>query len=392
MQLDDERESDYIEDRRSDDGGGFGGGDPFGGTPYGPGGGDPYGGGPYGGGPFGGGGGMGGGFLGGMLGGILGGILSRPRGGDQYGGGTFGNDPYGRPPYGGDPYGGDPYGGRPPPPPGMGWGAKIAIFVAILIGVMIAIYFFTSRSTPRSSYPPPQRAQTVPRQMPQPGTRPINPANDPQAKLVSEMRKVLAKTEDTWDVLFRQMGKQYQRPRLVLFTNTTRSGCGQGRAATGPFYCPPDQRIYLDLRFFNEMERRLHAGGDFARAYVIAHEVGHHVQNQMGIMSKVNDMRSRMSKQEFNKVSVRLELQADCFAGVWAHHANKTKRFLDPGDIDQAMRAASAVGDDTIQRSSRGAVVPDSFTHGSSAQRMKWFKTGFDTGSIPACDTFSQGI
>ncbi len=387
MQLDDERESDYVEDRRTDGGGGYGGDDPFGGTPYGPGGGGPYGGGPFGGGPSGGG--PMGGFFGGVVGGLLGGLLSRSRGGDPYGGGPYQGGPYGGGPYGGGPYGGKPYGSGG----GMGIGAKIAIGIAILAGLLAAFYFFSS--PPRPAPAPTPRTQTMPPQVATqrpPAGRPVDPSKDSQAKLVTEMRKVLAKTEDTWDMLFKQMGQPYQKPKLVLFTNTTQSGCGQGRAATGPFYCPPDQRIYLDLRFFNEMEHRLKAGGDFARAYVIAHEVAHHVQNQMGIMNKVNEMRSRMSKQDFNKVSVRLELQADCFAGVWAHHSNRAKPFLDPGDIEEALRAASAVGDDTIQRSARGAVVPDSFTHGTSAQRMRWFKTGFETGSIKSCDTFKLPI
>lgn len=222
--------------------------------------------------------------------------------------------------------------------------------------------------------------------------RPVDPAKDPQAKLVSEMKKVLAKTEDTWAVLFKQAGSQYRQPRLVLYTGSTPSACGQGQAAMGPFYCPADQKVYLDLRFFNEMERRYRAGGDFARAYVIAHEIGHHVQTLTGVMQKTNAMRQRMSQTEYNKVSVRVELQADCYAGVWAHHANRAKPFLDPEDIDEALKAANAIGDDTLQRATQGAVVPDSFTHGSSAQRMRWFKTGFATGNVKACDTFSRPI
>jgi hypothetical protein len=160
----------------------------------------------------------------------------------------------------------------------------------------------------------------------------------------------------------------------------------------GPFYCPQDQSVYLDLRFFDQMERRFKAGGDFARAYVIAHEIGHHVQNQVGITRKTQAMRSRMSEREYNKVSVRVELQADCFAGVWAYHANNEKPFIEPGDIEEAIRAASAVGDDALQRASRGTVVPDSFTHGTSMQRVSWFKRGFDTGSVKACDTFSSNL
>lgn len=370
MQLDDERESDYVEDRRMDDGGSFGGDDPFGGRPYGGGGGF---GGSGGGGPF-------GGLFGGILGGILGGMLGRR------------NDPYGSPP---PPPGNQPPYGEPQYEPrrGMGLFGKIVIAVLVVAVAAVIIYFLNSGS--RSSYAPApmptQRPQTLPQAQRQPA-RPIDPASDPQARLVTEMKKVLAKTEDTWEALFAQMGGQYRKPYLVLFTNATQTACGQGRTATGPFYCPADQRVYLDLRFFNEMERRFRVSGDFARAYVIAHEVGHHVQNLTGTMNKVNEMRSRLSQADFNKVSVRLELQADCYAGVWAYHANKAKPFLDPGDIDEALKAASAVGDDTIQRSQRGSVVPDSFTHGTSEQRVRWFRNGFESGSLKSCDTFRQPV
>ncbi len=387
MQLDDERESDYVEDRRTEDGGLFGGG---GGDPYG-GGGGPYGGGsPYGGGGDYGGppGGFSGGLIGGLIGGVLGGLFSRRSGGDQYGA-----PPYGGPPYGGPPHGGDPY-YRRPNGSGMSSLTKLGIGIVIVAIALVISFFLSSSQQPSPGMAPrPQTQATRPPMQQQPQqARPVDAKRDPQAAMVTEMKKVLAKTEDTWEVLFKQMGGQYQKPRLVLFTNTTPSGCGQGKAATGPFYCPPDQRIYLDLRFFNEMARRFQVSGDFARAYVIAHEVGHHVQNLNGTMQKVNEMRSRMSKTEFNKVSVQLELQADCYAGVWAYHANKAKPFLDRGDIDEAIKAASAVGDDTIQRSTRGSVIPDSFTHGTSAQRVRWFKTGFDQGSLKACDTFRQPI
>lgn len=219
--------------------------------------------------------------------------------------------------------------------------------------------------------------------------QPIDPAKDPDAALKSEMRKVLAKTEDTWGDLFRQMGGQYQTPKLVAFSGRTGTACGAGDAAMGPFYCPGDRMVYLDMNFFREMEQRFKAGGDFARAYVIAHEIGHHVQNLTGITQKTDELRGRMSQKEYNRVSVRVELQADCFAGVWAHHAERKKSFLDPNDVDEALRAANAIGDDMLQKQSRGVVVPDSFTHGSSAQRIRWFKTGFETGSIKACDTFA---
>jgi uncharacterized protein len=220
-------------------------------------------------------------------------------------------------------------------------------------------------------------------------SRPIDPATDPEAAMVSEMKKILAKTEDTWEAIFQQGGAQYRRPSLVLFRGTTRTACGTGQSAMGPFYCPGDERVYLDLAFFDEMARRFRAGGDFARAYVIAHEIGHHVQRLTGVTAKTDQLRARLSETEYNKVSVRVELQADCFAGVWAHHANRAKPFLDPGDIEEALAAANAIGDDTLQRQSRGAVMPDSFTHGSSAQRVRWFRTGFDNGSLRRCDTFA---
>ena len=220
-------------------------------------------------------------------------------------------------------------------------------------------------------------------------SKPIDPARDPDAALKSEMRKILAKTEDNWGQMFSQMGRQYQKPTLVLYSGRTSTACGAGEAAMGPFYCPGDQKVYLDMAFFREMEQRFKAGGDFARAYVIAHEIGHHVQKLTGITDKTDAMRERLSKKDYNKVSVRVELQADCFAGAWANHANKAKPFLDPGDVDEALKAANAIGDDMLQKQSRGVVVPDSFTHGSSAQRVRWFKTGFETGSLKACDTFA---
>lgn len=219
--------------------------------------------------------------------------------------------------------------------------------------------------------------------------QPLDPANDPDAALKREVSKMLARNEDTWSALFQQMGGRYQAPRLVLFSGATATACGTGQSAMGPFYCPGDQKVYLDMDFFREMERKFRAGGDFARAYVIAHEIGHHVQNLMGITGKTDAMRDRVSKSDYNKISVRVELQADCFAGVWAHHSNKAKPFLDPNDVDEALRAANAIGDDALQRQSQGMVVPDSFTHGTSQQRMRWFKTGFETGSIKACDTFA---
>ncbi len=200
---------------------------------------------------------------------------------------------------------------------------------------------------------------------------------------------VLADTEDAWHELFRQMGREYQEPRLVLFTDMTQSGCGFASGASGPFYCPQDRRVYIDLGFFRELQARLGAGGDFAEAYVIAHEVGHHVQNLLGITDRVQAARSRVSQSEYNQLSVRLELQADFLAGVWARYTDRVKHVVEAGDIEEAMRAASAVGDDRLQSRSRGYVVPDSFTHGSSAQRVRWFRRGYETGDIRQGDTFN---
>ncbi|MEW5765028.1 MAG: neutral zinc metallopeptidase [Acidobacteriota bacterium] len=200
---------------------------------------------------------------------------------------------------------------------------------------------------------------------------------------------VLADTEDVWNALFRQQGANYREPRLVLFSGYTRSECGGASASVGPFYCPADEKVYIDLVFLEEMQRRLNAPGDFAAAYVIAHEVGHHVQKLLGIMDQVQEARAGMSEEEYNRLSVRLELQADFFAGVWAHHAQRTKHILEEGDIEEGMNAASAVGDDRIQRQSQGYVVPDAFTHGTSEQRLRWFLKGFRTGDLSQGDTFA---
>ncbi len=200
---------------------------------------------------------------------------------------------------------------------------------------------------------------------------------------------VLADTEDVWSKLFNEMGKQYVDPTLVMFNQATQSGCGFASAATGPFYCPADQKVYIDLSFFDELQNRFHASGEFAEAYVIAHEVGHHVQNLLGITDKVDAMRGRLSEKEMNALSVKLELQADFLAGVWAHYEEKFKNVLQPGDIESALNAANAIGDDRLQREAQGRVVPDSFTHGTSAQRMYWFKKGYQTGDINQGDTFN---
>jgi len=200
---------------------------------------------------------------------------------------------------------------------------------------------------------------------------------------------VLVDTEDVWNELFRQMGEQYKEPNLVLFRGNTSSGCGFASSATGPFYCPADEKVYIDLSFYDDLKNRFDAPGDFAMAYVIAHEIGHHVQNLMGTTDKVDAMRGRVSESEYNKLSVKLELQADFLAGVWAHHDQKMKNILEPGDIEEALRAASAVGDDRLQKQSQGTVVPDAFTHGTSEQRMRWFRKGFETGDVSQGDTFS---
>jgi predicted metalloprotease len=224
----------------------------------------------------------------------------------------------------------------------------------------------------------------VVQQAPQ-GHAPAPPANDPQAKFVSQ---VLRSTEVVWADVFRQAGKTYQPPKLRLFRGSFPTACGMGQAAMGPFYCPGDRIVYLDMGFFNVMSQRLGAPGQFAQAYVIGHEVGHHVQNLLGISDKVDAMRQRGSEAQANAMSVRLELQADCFAGVWAKRSDDAKGWLEAGDVESALNAASQIGDDTLQRKSQGQVVPESFTHGSSAQRVGWFKRGLQSGDINQCNTF----
>jgi predicted metalloprotease len=214
------------------------------------------------------------------------------------------------------------------------------------------------------------------------------PPSDEMGRFVAG---VLADTEKTWGALFQQLGRQYRNPALVLFTGATPTACGTGQTAMGPFYCPLDQKVYIDLQFYQALRDKFRAPGDFAQAYVISHEVGHHVQNQLGIMQKMDEYRRRMSETQYNALSVRLELQADCFAGVWAHHAGN-RNLLEAGDVEEALRAAAAIGDDTIQHRTQGRIVPDSFTHGSSEQRMRWFMTGMKSGQIAACNTFDANI
>ena len=211
------------------------------------------------------------------------------------------------------------------------------------------------------------------------------PADDQMAKFVS---KVLASTEDTWNEVFRASGKQYVEPKLVLFSGMTPTACGTGQAAMGPFYCPGDQKVYIDLSFYRDLKDRFKAPGEFAQAYVIAHEVGHHVQNQLGIAEQVHRAQQRASRAEANALSVRMELQADCLAGVWGKRTDTMKGILEPGDLEAALNAASAIGDDRLQQQAQGRIVPESFTHGSSDQRVRWFKRGFETGDINQCNTF----
>jgi predicted metalloprotease len=220
-------------------------------------------------------------------------------------------------------------------------------------------------------------------------TRPLPAADNELADFVSV---VLADTEDTWHQLLAEHGRRYQEPALVLFSDQVHSACGFASAASGPFYCPADHKVYLDLVFFDELRTRFRAPGDCAQAYVIAHEVGHHVQNLLGITSEVHARKQRLSTTRANELSVRLELQADCFAGVWAHHAQRVRNILEQGDLEEALSAASAVGDDRIQRQARGYVVPDSFIHGTSRQRMQWFAYGFESGDFLRCDTFSSSL
>ncbi|MEP6885735.1 MAG: neutral zinc metallopeptidase [Gammaproteobacteria bacterium] len=213
-------------------------------------------------------------------------------------------------------------------------------------------------------------------------------ANDPQVDFV---RAVLGDTEDVWGAYFQAMGKTYVRPKLVLFSGQVRSACGFASAASGPFYCPGDQKVYIDLTFYRQLATEFGAPGDFARAYVIAHEVGHHVQNLLGITDKADQSEQRLGRSGANHVSIEIELQADCFAGVWAAQANKARKILEPGDLESGLNAASSVGDDTLQKREQGTVVPDSFTHGTSAQRVRWFRRGFEVGKIENCDTFGAG-
>jgi uncharacterized protein len=294
------------------------------------------------------------------------------RGAGGFGGGGFGGGGFGG---GGIPIGG---GGGGLFKGGIGFVAFIVI--ALIFGVdPMALLSGLGGGDTGSSYTAPATTQS--------SRTARTPAADAETTFVS---RVLKSTEDVWTSLFRDMGRQYVDPKLVLYRDATRTGCGTGQAAMGPFYCPADERVYLDLGFFDDLASRFHAPGQFPQAYVIAHEVGHHVQNQLGITAKVDQMRQSMSKRDANALSVRVELQADCFAGVWANRADQESggKMIDDKDVDQALAAASAIGDDRLQKQAQGRIVPDSFTHGSSAQRARWFRIGLDSGDPNKCDTF----
>jgi len=255
----------------------------------------------------------------------------------------------------------------------IGLGTVVIAVVAMLLGVDPSVVFNLAGdpnppTTQQQSAPPP-------------------PAEDTAARFVSH---VLGDTEDTWRTLFAQSGKTYEDPKLVLFSGSTDTACGMGQSASGPFYCPGDRKVYIDLTFFKELGSRFGAPGDFAQAYVIGHEVGHHVQNLLGISGQVQAERQRSDAVRANQLSVKLELQADCFAGIWAHHADRSRQVLEAGDIDEGLNAATAIGDDRLQQQSGGHVVPDSFTHGSSAQRVRWFKRGLESGNPAVCNSFKS--
>ncbi|MBP1852658.1 KPN_02809 family neutral zinc metallopeptidase [Rhizobium halophytocola] len=290
------------------------------------------------------------------------------RRGTSMGRGGFGNSPFGR--------------GVRIPTGGRGGGLSIGtiIFLVVIYFVLklmgIDMLQMMDGGSTSSGY---EQSQ---------GTRPSGTSND---EMTAFVRTVLAETEDTWTGIFKASGETYEKPTLVLFSGRTSSGCGTASSATGPFYCPTDRKVYLDTDFFRQLQQQFGASGDFAEAYVIAHEVGHHVQNQIGVLPKFNQARQQMSETQANQMSVRVELQADCFAGIWGKFTDQ-KGILEAGDLEEALNAAHQIGDDTLQKQGQGYVVPDSFTHGTSEQRMAWFKRGFDSGKMSACDTFSGAI
>jgi predicted metalloprotease len=262
--------------------------------------------------------------------------------------------------------------------PGIAVGGGIGTVALVLIALFFGIdpsVILQGGGDPPGGAPPQQQVQ------------PRAPAKDDE--MANFVAVVLGDTEDTWKELFGRMKRQYREPKLVLFTNVVQSACGTAQSAMGPFYCPGDQKVYIDLGFYRDLRERLGAPGDFAQAYVIAHEVGHHVQNLLGIAERVEGMRRRASKEQGNAIQVRMELQADCFSGVWAANAHRSRQILEAGDVEEGLNAAAAIGDDRLQKRSQGHVVPESFTHGSSAQRVRWFKQGFESGDPRKCDTFA---
>jgi predicted metalloprotease len=257
---------------------------------------------------------------------------------------------------------------------GGGIGVIVIALIAMFLGIDPGVVMQGARDV---------SVATAPREAPVPTKQPSR--DDRMADFIAA---VLGSTEDTWTEIFARGGKNYEKPVLVLFSGAVQSACGFAQAAVGPFYCPADHKLYIDLAFYRDLQDKFRAPGDFAQAYVIAHEIGHHVQNQLGIAEQVRRAQSRASERQGNALQVRMELQADCLAGIWAAYANSSKRILEPGDVEEGLRAASAVGDDRIQMASRGYVSPESFTHGSSEQRMRWFRRGLETGDLKACDTF----
>jgi hypothetical protein len=263
----------------------------------------------------------------------------------------------------------------------VGRGAVVGGGLGTVVLVLLALWFGVDPSVVLQGVDPgdSRSAPSVPQQRAPAGDEPLR----------DFVSVILADTEDTWGELFRQMGRQYQRPHLVLFSGAVQSACGFAEAAVGPFYCPGDRKLYIDLSFYRDLRDKIGAPGDFAQAYVIAHEVGHHVQNLLGITARIQEAQGRRSRTEANALQVKMELQADCLAGVWANNAQRARQILESGDIEEGLNAAAAIGDDRLQRQAQGRVVPESFTHGSSAQRVRWFKRGIETGDPGQCDTFT---
>ena len=274
------------------------------------------------------------------------------------------------------------YRGRP-----MG-GAGIKLGLGAIVAVLLGWFFGID---PRVMLGLVQTVENTQEQIPPPPEPGVRQTGSPEDEVADFASVVLADTEDTWTALFAERGLQYVPPKLALFTDIAQTGCGRAGASVGPFYCPLDQKVYIDLSFYQELKDKFAAPGDFARAYVLAHEVGHHVQNLLGTSDKVRAAQQRSSERDANALSVRLELQADCYSGIWANHADQSRHILESGDVEEALGAAAAVGDDTIQKHTRGYVVPDSFTHGSAEQRARWFQTGLQSGAPEQCDTFGGG-